>query len=85
MFKYSIEKPCQRQVRRGGMTCDLKLFPVPNFDKLPLGYAIIDDWFDSETGKNRSERIIRFCRYGKDEDWKNFENRFAAQFAGDNS
>lgn len=84
MFLYCIEKSDSKQVR-GKQTFDLRLFDVPNFENKKLGYAIMDDWFDKEKGKNRPERIIRFCRYGLEEEWTKFRNRFAAQFAGDNS
>ncbi len=90
MFHYCIEEPDSRQVRRSEGreeedTFDLRMFPVPNFDDKPLGYAIMRDWFDKETGRNRKVAVTRFCRYGRDDDWKSFESRFAAQFAGDNS
>jgi hypothetical protein len=85
MFHYCIEPVEGRQVRDNGKIFDLRMFDVPNFDKKKLGYAIMDDWFDHEKGKNRPERIIRFCRYGDDKDWLIFRNKFAAQFAGDNS
>jgi len=87
MFMYCIKEPENRQVRRDEDfgTCDLRLFPVPNFEDKPLGYAVMRDWFDNENKTNREVEIIRFCRYGRDDDWKAFENRFAAQFAGDNS
>lgn len=84
MFLYSLEKSHSKQVR-GEQIFDLRLFDVPNFENKKLGYAIMNDWFDKETGKNRSKNIVRFCRYGSDTDWSNFNNRFAAQFAGDNS
>lgn len=85
MFHYVIELAQSKQVRRNGDIFDLRLFDVPNFDNKKLGYAIMHDWFDMHTGKSRPESIVRFCRYGKDEDWKSFESRFAAQFANDNS
>lgn len=84
MFHYCIEKSHIKQVRNNG-TFDLRLFDVPNFENKKLGFAVMDDWFDAEKGKNRSEPIIRFCRYGLEVDWTKFRNRFAAQFAGDNS
>jgi hypothetical protein len=90
MFCYCTEKADGRQVRQSESreeedTFDLCMFSVPNFDNKPLGYAIMRDWFDKETGRNRREAVTRFCRYGTDEDWKSFEGRFAAQFSGDNS
>lgn len=84
MFHYCLEKSDSKQVR-GEQTFDLRLFDVPNFENKKLGYAIMNDWFDKEKGKNRPKNIVRFCRYGTDADWSKFENRFAAQFAGDNS
>ena len=81
---YNVEPRESRQVR-GDKTFDLMMFDVPNFDDKKLGFAIMEDWFDNEIRKNRPKQIVRFCRYGKDEDWKSFESRFAAQFAGDNS
>jgi len=87
MFLYCIEQSDSKQVRgdkeRGHF--DLRLFDVPNFDHKKLGFAVMHDWFDITTGKNRPKAITRFCRYGSDADWTSFENRFAAQFAGDNS
>lgn len=85
MFHYCLEKSDSKQVRSGGKVFDLRLFDVPNFENKKLGYAIMDDWFDMETGRNRPEAIVRFCRYGTEEDWTKFRNKFAAQFAGDNS
>jgi hypothetical protein len=85
MFLYCLYQSDSKQVRRNGQTFDLRLFDVPNFNNDKIGYAIMNDWFDNETGRNRPENIVRFCRYGTDEQWKNFENKFAAQFAGDNS
>lgn len=84
MFHYNLNQSHSKQVR-GEQTFDLRLFDVPNFENKKLGYAVMNDWFDKEKGKNREKNIIRFCRYGSDLDWKKFENRFAAQFAGDNS
>jgi AAA15 family ATPase/GTPase len=84
MFLYRLEKSDSKQVR-GEQIFDLRLFDVPNFENKKLGYAIMNDWFDKESGMNRSKNIVRFCRYGSDADWSNFKNRFAAQFAGDNS
>lgn len=84
MFHYCLEKSDSKQVRNNG-TFDLRLFDVPNFENKKLGFAVMNDWFDAENGKNRPEPIIRFCRYGLEEDWTKFRNRFAAQFAGDNS
>ena len=84
MFHYNLYQSDSKQVR-GDQTFDLRLFDVPNFDQKKLGFAVMHDWFNKEKGKNRPQAITRFCRYGKDEDWKSFENRFAAQFAGDNS
>lgn len=85
MFHYKLEQSDSKQVRTNGQVFDLRLFDVPNFDNKKLGFAVMDDWFDSETGRNRPQPIVRFCRYGKEEDWKSFRSRFAAQFAGDNS
>lgn len=85
MFHYCIFESDSKQVRNDGKVFDLRLFDVPNFDNKKLGYAVMHDWFDVEKGKNRPKAIIRFCRYGKDEDWTSFENRFASQFSGDNS
>lgn len=89
MFHYNIERSSSKQVCRNGDRFDLRLFDVPNFDNKKLGYAVMEDWYDPTTGKLRPERIVRFCKYGKEEDWKSFEGRFAAQFAaqfaGDNS
>lgn len=87
MFHYCIKPVESRQVRdvEKRRYFNLRMFDVPNFDDKKMGYAIMDDWFDSELGKNRPKRITRFCRYGNDADWVSFENRFAAQFVGDNS
>jgi len=87
MFLYCLEIAQSKQVRepKNNRYYDLRLFDVPNFDNKKLGFAVMDDWFDPETRKSRPERITRFCRYGSDADWKSFESRFAAQFAGDNS
>ena len=85
MFHYCLCEPDSKQVRNDGKTFDLRLFDVPNFENQKLGYAVMNDWFDQETGKNRKKNIVRFCRYGTDEQWTKFENRFNAQFAGDNS
>lgn len=84
MFHYCLCQSDSKQVR-GEQTFDLRLFDVPNFENKKLGYAIMNDWFDKEKGKNRPKNIVRFCRYGTDADWIKFENRFAAQFATDNS
>lgn len=84
MFHYKLFESDSKQVR-GDQTFDLRLFDVPNFDNQKLGYAVMNDWFDKEKEKNRPENIVRFCRYGTDEQWKKFEGRFASQFAGDNS
>jgi hypothetical protein len=84
MLHYCIKISETRQVC-DGKNFNLRMFDVPNFDDKKLGYAIMDDWFDNDTQKNRPKRITRFCRYGLDEDWKIFHGKFAAQFAGDNS
>jgi hypothetical protein len=84
MFHYCLYQSDSKQVR-GEQTFDLRLFDVPNFENKKLGYAIMNDWFDKEKGKNRPKNIVRFCRYGTDADWIKFENRFASQFAHDNS
>lgn len=85
MFEYCLDPVESRQVKGEEGTYDLRLFPVPNFDNKKLGYAIMRDWFDNQKEKVRDMDITRFCRYGTDEDWKNFKSKFAAQFAGDNS
>lgn len=87
MFQYNISIGGGRHVSDKELKqfFDLRLFSVPNFEDKQLGYAIMDDWFNSETGKRRPEAIVRFCRYGTAENWESFERRFAAQFAGDNS
>ncbi len=84
LFHYRLFEPQSKQVR-GEQTFDLRLFDVPNFENQKLGYAIMNDWFDKEVGLNRPTPIVRFCRYGTDEQWNIFEKRFNAQFAGDNS
>lgn len=85
IFLYCIEKADLKQVSRNGQTFDLRLFDVPNFKNDKIGFAVMNDWFDSEKGRNREKNIVRFCRYGTDEQWNNFDRAFAAQFAGDNS
>lgn len=84
IFHYCIKQPDSRQVRDNdnNQYFDLRLFPVPNFTNKTLGYAIKNDWFNN--GKYGTAKVT-FCRYGTDEDWRIFEGRFAAQFAGDNS
>jgi hypothetical protein len=82
---YMIYERDSKQVRRNGQTFDLDLFDIHNFDNKKMGYAIMKDWFDQEKGRNRPKPIIRFCRYGKDEDWNSFERRFSSQFANDNT
>ena len=84
MFCYCLGPKESRQVR-GEKTFDLRMWDVPNFDGKKLGLAVMRDWFDNETGKNRPIMITRFCWYGLDEDWRVFRSKFAAQFAGDNS
>jgi hypothetical protein len=84
-FMYCLEPAESRQIRELYNTYDLIMFDVPIFDNKKLGFAIMRDWYDNLGHKNRPEIIIRFCKYGTDEDWKSFESRFAAQFAGDNS
>lgn len=85
MFLYCIEKSDSKQVRRNDQVFDLRLFDVPNFKNDKIGFAIMDDWFDSEAGRNTEKKIIRFCRYGTEQQWKDFDRAFAAQFANDNS
>jgi len=84
MFHYCIKEADSRHVI-GEQIYDLRMWDVPNFDGKKLGLAVMRDWFDKETGKAREKYIIRFCRYGLEEDWRSFKSRFAAQFAGDNS
>lgn len=84
IFHYCIQEPTSRQVT-GEHYYKLRLFPVPNFENKPLGYALKTEWRDQKTGERLKEDRITFCRYGAEEDWKKFTNRFAAQFAGDNS
>lgn len=84
MFCYCILPVESRQVTDVTF-CNLRMFDVPNHQDKKLGFAIMDDWYDKETGKNRHPHMIRFCRYGLDDDWRVFEQRFAAQFARDNS
>jgi hypothetical protein len=85
MFHYSLYESDSKQVRNDGKTFDLRLFDVHNFNNEKLGYAIMNDWFDKESGRNRPKNIVRFCRYGTDEQWTKFENKFNAQYANDNS
>lgn len=88
MFHYCIGEPSQRQVRRPQIF-DLMLFPLdyPSAREMQLGYAIKHEWYDNLRGGNRPEEYhtIEFCRYGAESDWNEFESKFAAQFAGDNS
>lgn len=83
-FCYCLPAPESRQVL-GEQIFNLRMFDIQNFDKKKIGLAIMDDWYDSETHGCRKKRITRFCRYGLDEDWTIFRNKFAAQFSGDNS
>lgn len=85
MFLYCLEKSDSKQVRRDGQTFDLRLFDVPNFNNDKIGFAIMNDWFDNETGRIREKNIVRFCRYGTEQQWKDFDRAFVGQFAGDNS
>jgi len=86
IFHYCKDAWESKQVR-GENVFDLQMIPLPYDEakKKDLGYAIMRDWYDREKKRNRPKAIIRFCRYGLDEDWIKFENAFAAQFAGDNS
>jgi hypothetical protein len=86
IFHYCKDAWESKQVR-GESFFDLQMIPLVYDDakKMDLGFAIMRDWYDPETKRNRPKSIIRFCRYGLDDDWNKFEGRFAAQFAGDNS
>ena len=86
IFHYCKDAWESKQVR-GEIFFDLQMIPLV-YDKAKekdLGFAIMRDWYDPETKRNRETTLIRFCRYGLDEDWNKFERQFAAQFAGDNS
>lgn len=50
------------------------LFAILGFGFTDLGIAIFRDGYQS-----------KFAKFGKEEDWKQFESEFAAQFKGDNS
>lgn len=84
MFIYQTRPKELRQVTNDGHYT-LIMFDVPNIENKKLGVAVMNDWHDNTIGKNRPEAIIRYCKYGTEEDWKIFEQRFAHQFAGDNS
>lgn len=85
MFGYNIEPVECRQVTETGKVCHLRMFNVPNFEDKKLGFAVMYDFHDNETGRNRKKAVYRFFQYGSDADWEKFNHRFAAQFAGDNS
>lgn len=83
-FHYCLNPVESRQVC-DGKHFDLRMFGITTFDESKIGLAIMRDWFDNDTQKTRKEVIYRYCRYGKDEDWKRFTGKFIAQFQGDNS
>ncbi len=94
MFHYCIGKQFSKQVYRDrtidgvlqDKTFGLVCFPLEYFkDQEHLGFAIMNDWFDNETGRNRPQPIYRYCRYGGAERWKKFVAKFVSQFQGDNS
>lgn len=92
MFLYCLGESSQRQVRGaqvGKPSYDLLLFPLayPSAMEKKLGYAIKHEFFNHETGKllPTDQRRMVFCRYGNDDDWTKFQNKFAAQFSRDNS
>ena len=87
MFHYCTGPKESRQVRNDPdrFCFNLIMFDVPNFDNKKLGYAVMMDWWDNHRKRNRKRTVTRFCRYGKEEDWRVFREKFAAQFARDNS
>jgi hypothetical protein len=92
MFEFQTGPKESRQVRDGGPTYedggtffDLIMFDIPNPWVKKIGVAVMYDWYNAWQKRNRPKAITRFCRYGSEEDWRMFRNKFNAQFARDNS
>lgn len=85
LYSYQTKQKQIRQVR-GESPYNLVIFQIDtDFVSEDIGVAIMDDYWDCFTGKARKNSVIRFCRYGHESNWNIFLNKFAAQFAGDNS
>jgi len=85
MFHYVLGQPDSKQVT-DPRNYGLRMFPLGyGKEKEDLGFAIMNDWFNDETKKNRDKPLIRFFRYGSREKWNKFTAHFIGQFQGDNS
>lgn len=84
-FHYQKRKPELRQVfgTPAYGSYDLIMMDIPNFNNDKLGIGIMRVYH--ENGLRLTEPKYLFTRYGTADQWLNFERRFAAQFAGDNS
>lgn len=82
---WSIKSRESRQVREKDLVCDMSLFDLNYNTPEKMGYALMTDWHDTKTHKNRKEYIYKFIRYGSEKAWETFINKVAAQFQGDNS
>lgn len=83
LFLHIKKAPESRQVMEDG-GYNLIMIDIPNFDNKKLGIAVKQSYKD-ESGNRLKNPVYSFMRYGLEDDWRNFNNRFEAQFVGDNS